>query len=68
MGALIAPTGYDPTRPARRSRVQGVKKSGEKVELRPQSIASSRPRSQGLHPVGALGVPPPVLIPLAQTK
>ena len=37
-------------------------------ELRPQSTASSRPWSWGLHPVGALSVPPPVQIPLAQTE
>ena len=30
--------------------------------FRPQSAAGSRPRSRGLHPMGALGVPPPVLI------
>ena len=39
-----------------------------KVELKPQSTASSRPRSRGLYPVGALSMPPPVQILLAQTE
>ena len=40
----------------------------EKKTLRPQPTASSRLWSRGLHPVGALSVPPPVQIPLAQTE
>ena len=40
----------------------------EKEVLRPQPTASSRPRSRGLHPVGALSVPKLVKIPLDCTQ